>query len=140
MSTYSIARFSNRKAISRVAAPVFAAGLFLASAYASAGCTLFQHRDFGGSRYNLGHLDRMIMVRGESTGCTTNGHGGGCESTLYEPSWNDQVSSFKVTPGCTLTMWQHVNQSGARFHTSKSYRYVGDRWNDQASEALCVCR
>jgi hypothetical protein len=28
----------------------------------------------------------MKMVRGESLGCTTNGHGGGCESTIYNPS------------------------------------------------------
>ena len=129
-----------RTAYTLVVAPILAAGLMLAPAVADAGCRIFQHRDYGGSGYTLGHLDRMKMVRGESLGCTTNGHGGGCESTLYQPSWNDQVSSFKVTAGCTLTLWQHVNEGGAYFRSSKSYKYVGDRWNDQASEAFCVCR
>jgi syncollin len=110
------------------------------AAVAGGSCTIYQHRDYGGSAYRLGHLDRMKMVHGESLGCTTNGHGGGCESVLYEPSWNDQVSSFKVAPGCTITLWQHVNEGGARFRTYKSYRYVGSGWNDEASEALCTCR
>lgn len=111
----------------------------VASSTAYAGCTLYQHRDYGGSKWGLDHFERMKMVNGESLGCTTNGHGGGCESVTYNPSWNDQVSSFRVTPGCTLTLWQHVNQGGARFRSSTSYKYVGDRWNDQASEALCMC-
>lgn len=128
------------KIINPLVAPILGIGLILAPAVANAGCTLFQHRDYRGSSYTLDHFERMIMVNGESLGCTTNGHGGGCESTTYEPSWNDQVSSFKVTPGCTLTMWQHINQGGARFRSSVSYKYVGSRWNDQASEALCMCQ
>lgn len=106
---------------------------------ANAGCRIFQHRDYGGAGYTLDHFERMIMVNGESLGCTTHGHGGGCESTTYNASWNDHVSSFKVTPGCTLTLWEHVNEGGARFRSSKSYKYVGDAWNDKASEALCMC-
>jgi hypothetical protein len=106
---------------------------------AEAGCTLYQHRDYGGSGYGLGHFERMVMVNGESTGCTTNGHGGGCESTIYDASWNDQLSSFKVTQGCTLSLWEHVNSGGARFRSNQSYKYVGSRWNDKASEALCMC-
>jgi hypothetical protein len=61
--------------------------------------------------------------------------GGGCESTIYNASWNDQVSSFKVTPGCTLTLWQHINQRGGRFGSSQSYRYVGGGWNDELPQA-----
>jgi hypothetical protein len=68
---------------------------------AEAGCRLFEHRDYGGAGYTLNHFERMKMVNGESVGCTTHGHGGGCESIHYEPSWNDQVSSFKVTPAGT---------------------------------------
>jgi hypothetical protein len=129
-----------RKNMLRRLLPLLAAGLIAAPSVADAGCTLYQHRDFGGAHWTLSHLERMKMVRGESLGCTTNGHGGGCESTLYKPGWNDQVSSFKVTQGCTLTLWQHVNQGGAHFRSNRSYTYVGDRWNDEASEALCVCR
>ncbi len=120
------------------AAAVPAALLFF-PASAQAPCRIFQHRDYGGSGYTLHNFERMKMVRGESLGCTTNGHGGGCESTIYNSSWNDHVSSFRVKNGCTLTLWQHVNQGGARFRSNRSYRYVGDRWNDQASEALCMC-
>ncbi len=105
---------------------------------ANAGCRIFQHRDYGGSGYTLYDNDRMIMVSGESTGTTTNGHGED-SSTIYNASWNDQISSFKVTSGCTLTLWQHINQGGARFRSSRSYLYVGSSWNDQASEALCTC-
>jgi hypothetical protein len=104
-----------------------------------AGCTLFQHRDYGGARKNLGHFDRVKMVRGESIGCTTNGHGDGCESTLYDHTWNDHVSSWKLTNGCRLTVWEDVNEGGAWWRTSKSYRYVGGDWNDEVSEALCMC-
>jgi syncollin len=127
------------KIIHGLVAAILATGLTLIPTVANADCRIFQHRDYGGSGYTLHHLERMIMVSGENTGCTTNGHSGGCESTIYEPSWNDQVSSFKVTGGCTLTLWQHVNQGGARFRSSRSYLYVGDAWNDQASEALCMC-
>ncbi|MGJ0426688.1 hypothetical protein [Methylocystis sp.] len=121
-----------------IAAAVMAALLFF-PASVQATCRIFQHRDYGGSGYTLHNFERMKMVRGESLGCTTNGHGGGCESTIYNPSWNDHVSSFRVKNGCTLTLWQHVNEGGARFRSNRSYRYVGDRWNDKASEALCMC-
>lgn len=126
------------RAFHTVSAALAAVLLFpAASAYAN--CRIFQHRDFGGSGYTLHHFERMKMVRGESLGCTTNGHGGGCESTTFDPSWNDHVSSFRVNNGCTLTLWEHVNQGGARFRSNRSYRYVGGRWNDKASEALCMC-
>jgi syncollin len=132
--------FIGIKTISRLAGCTLAVGIAFVPVAAQAGCRIFQHRDYGGSGYTLNHLERMKMVRGESLGCTTNGHGGGCESTIYNASWNDQLSSFKVTQGCTLTLWQHVNAGGARFRSSTSYKYVGDSWNDQASEALCMCR
>lgn len=106
---------------------------------AYAACTLYQHRDYGGSRYALGAGDKMRMVNGETT-CWTVSHGRGGACTYYEPSWNDQLSSFKVRSGCTLTLWQHINRQGARFRSSSSYRYVGSGWNDQASEASCTCR
>lgn len=121
-----------------VAAALFAT---VGATAALATCTLYQHRDYGGSRWTLHSGDRMIMTRGESIGTTTNGHCPSCETrTLYRPDWNDQVSSFQVAPGCVLTLWEHANQRGARFRTDRSYRYVGSRWNDEASEAFCTCR
>lgn len=93
---------------------LIAVATIVAPVAAEAGCTLYQHRDYGGSRWGLDDYERMIMIDGEPLGCTTNGHGDGCESTTYNSSWNDHVSSFKVTSGCTLTMWEHINQGGAR--------------------------
>jgi syncollin len=119
---------------------LIAVATIVAPVAAEAGCTLYQHRDYGGSRWGLDDYERMIMIDGEPLGCTTNGHGDGCESTTYNSSWNDHVSSFKVTSGCTLTMWEHINQGGARFRSSRSYKYVGGDWNDKASEALCTCQ
>ncbi|MGI8641446.1 MAG: hypothetical protein ACR2MG_16050 [Pyrinomonadaceae bacterium] len=127
------------KIINCLVAAILATGLILTPTVANANCRIFQHRDYGGLGYTLNHLERMIMVKGESIGCTTNDHGGGCESIIYNASWNDQISSFKVTSGCTLTLWQHINEGGSRFRSSRSYLYVGSRWNDQASEALCTC-
>lgn len=102
-------------------------------------CTIFEHRDYGGARLTLHDNDRVMMVHGESIGVTTNGHGGPDYRILYRPTWNDHVSSFRVTDGCVLTLWEHINQGGARFRSSKSYKYVGGAWNDEASEALCTC-
>lgn len=108
-------------------------------AEAQADCTLYQHRDYGGSHWTLSDYDRMIMTEGESYGCTTNGHGGGCESVIYDPSWNDQVSSFRVTNGCTLTLLEDIGDDDPHFRSSGSYKYVGGDWNDEASEAYCSC-
>jgi syncollin len=62
-------------------------------------------------------------------------------TSYYRPDWNDQVSSFKVMPGCQLTLWEHASTwgYGARFRSTRSYKYVGSRWNDKASWALCRC-
>jgi syncollin len=130
--------------IGRAATRVLAASLFAVISIAVpstayAGCTLYQHRDYGGARYGLDGGDGMRMVRGETI-CTAVSHGPGGGCTYSEPSWNDQVSSFRVTNGCTLTLWQHIDKRGARFRSDRSYKYVGSSWNDEASEASCSCR
>ena len=107
-------------------------------AIAEASCTIFQHRDFGGVSLTLFDNDRVIMAQGESIGMTTNGHGGSYR-IRYRPDWNDHVSSFRVTQGCTISLWEHINEEGARWRTFKSYKYVGDGWNDEVSEVLCSC-
>ncbi|NDW04309.1 hypothetical protein [Jiella pacifica] len=107
---------------------------------ARAGCTIYEHRDYGGASLRFGDFDRIRMVNGESVGCTTNGHSAGCESILYKPSWNDKVSSFQVGGGCTITLWKHINSGEPHFRSNRSYSYVGGAWNDQASEALCSCQ
>jgi hypothetical protein len=57
----------------------------------------------------------------------------------YDNSWNDQVSSFRVSRGCTLTLWEDVGQGGHHFRSNRSYTYLGSNWNDKASEAYCEC-
>lgn len=115
-----------------------AAGIASAPSIASADCTLYQHRDYGGSHWTLSDYERMIMDEGESVGCDTGGHGN-CESVIYDPSWDDQVSSFRVTGGCTLTLLEDIGDDDPHFRSSRSYKYVGGDWNDEASEAYCSC-
>lgn len=105
---------------------------------ANAGCTIFQHSNYEGASFTLNHLERIIMVKGRNSKCVTDA-GRNCGSVVYEASWNDQVSSFTVTSGCTLTIWEHINEGGAKVIATKSFSYIGDRWNDQVSEAFCLC-
>ena len=111
-------------------------GVAFSSVSAWANCTVYQHRDYGGAHWTLGSQDELQMGGGEPMGKT----GGG--RINYRPDWNDQISSFRVTQGCTITLWQHAGTSGygARFRSSSSYNYVGGSWNDQASWAYCSCR
>ena len=84
--------------------------------------------------HTLHNGDDMKMINSPALGTSD-----GIHRFIYEPSWNDKVSSFKVGPGCTLTLWEHVNQGGHYFRANKSYTYIGDRWNDKASDAVCEC-
>ena len=107
---------------------------------AQATCTVYQHRDYGGAHWTLGPADEMQMGGGEPIAKQTY-DGPNIGQIYYRPDWNDQISSFKVTGGCNLTLWQHASTQGygPTFKSSTSYRYVGDRWNDQASWAFCDC-
>lgn len=120
-------------------AVIFSVVALFTAGTAEASCTIYEHRDYTGAKLTLYDNDRVIMTQGESLGVTTNGHGGSDYSIRYRPAWNDAVSSFRVTEGCTITLWEHINQGGARWRTYKSYIYVGDAWNDEVSEVLCSC-
>lgn len=121
--------------ISKLGVIVTSAVLFVPVA-AHAGCTIYEDRDFKGASYYLANKTELVMTRAPALGVSRS-HG---PTTYYEPSWNDQVSSFKVSAGCTITLYQHANETGSIFRTSKSYSYVGSGWNDQASYASCSCR
>jgi syncollin len=97
-------------------------------------CTIFNNRDYGGAHWTLHNGDDMKMINQPDVGISD-----GIHRFIYEPSWNDKVSSFKVGPGCTLTLWENVDHGGHHFRSNRSYKYVGDRWNDKASEAICEC-
>ena len=125
-------RFMKRIGSIGLATLVLAGSLQAADA---AGCTIYQHRDYGGAHYYLGNGDDMKMIRAPDYGTSD-----GIHRFIYDSSWNDQVSSFRVDNGCVLTLWEHVDYNGARFRSSKSYTYVGSGWNDKASEAVCECK
>jgi peptidase inhibitor family I36 len=99
-------------------------------------CTLYEHRDFAGAHYTLRNGDVMYMIRDPQPNVGTSD---GIHRFIYEPSWNDKLSSFKVEGGCTLTLWEHVNRGGHHFTAIRDYSYVGDGWNDKASQADCSC-
>jgi syncollin len=113
-----------------------AVGLLVITAHAQGArtCTIFDHRDYGGAHWTLENGDDMKMINGPDAALSDGLHG-----FIYEASWNDKVSSFKVGAGCTLTLWEDVNNSGHHFRSNRSYKYVGSRWNDKASEAVCEC-
>jgi hypothetical protein len=128
--------------LAAVPAIVLAACLAAAAASpASANCVVYQHRDFKGASYRLNDGDSLQMG-GEPCG-RTQSHGTPRGRMLYNRSWNDQVSSFRVGAGCTITLWQHVQGcrgGGAYFRANQSHSYVGSRWNDQTSFVDCTCR
>ncbi|ODT48205.1 hypothetical protein [Devosia sp. 63-57] len=106
---------------------------------AFAQCHIYQHRDYGGSRWTVGSNTILYMKNNPNPGfsSTTNGHGIDPE---YNKSWNDQLSSFKVAPGCTITLWKNHDAKGDRWEANSNYSYVGGKWNDEASTVMCSCR
>ena len=97
-------------------------------------CTVYEHRDFGGAHRTLGHRDVLRMVNRPALGTSD-----GVYRYLYEPAWNDRISSFRTAPGCTMTLWEHVNLGGHHLRSNRDRPYVGDGWNDMASDAVCDC-
>ena len=106
----------------------------VASAAGNKTCTVYEHRDYGGAHWTLQSGDVLRMIRPPELGVSD-----GIHRFVYESSWNDKISSFKVGPTCTLTLWEHINYGGHHFRANKSRLYVGDGWNDVASDAVCEC-
>ncbi len=109
---------------------------------ALANCVVYEHRDFKGARLPIESGLRVKMILPPEIGCTTNGHGGpgDCDNNAYEPGWNDRISSYRVTSRCTLKMWEHVGARGWELTRTGNLAYIGNRRNDEVSEALCTCR
>lgn len=124
---------------------VLAAGLGLAALPSAAqDCTVYQHRDYQGAHWGLGAGERLAGLRDPGINQTCS-HSN-CQ-IYWRADWNDQISSFRVRSGCTVTLSEHIDGSripprgyGAHFRSNKSYRYVGSRWNDKASLVECACR
>lgn len=97
-------------------------------------CTLYQHRDMQGAHLTLRHGDRVSFAS-EDVGNTT---------WSERPRWNDHVSSARIDAHCTLRVWEHMKAEGAMKEWSGGrngllVKYVGDRWNDRVSSAVCFC-
>lgn len=102
-------------------------------------CIIYQDRDYGGAWWSFEHDQHMVMVSGEDRACTSSDGGPCTYYKWYDASWNDHVSSFRTTGSCTIEMYEDINKSGASWITDKSYKYVGDDWNDVVSEVSCYC-
>lgn len=129
-----------RNSKSMAAVLLLAAGAMSFTAPAFAGCTVFQHRDYGGSHWGLDGNEWLMMGACEESVGSTSGGNGYCQR-----DWNDQISSYRVSSGCKIRLWVDAgdyNPAGARFSRpfGTSVSYVGDSWNDQASWAECTCR
>ena len=96
-------------------------------ASASAKCLLYEHRDFAGEVLVLQDNEHAKMVDNRGDGY------------YYRPDWNDRISSYKVSANCTLYMWQHVDGQGWKLTRTGQMDYIGDRRNDEVSEAFCSC-
>lgn len=102
-------------------------------------CIVYQHRDFKGAYWRLNGGGRLLMIPNPNPGysSTTNGHGPK-GVVYYRPDWNDQISSIRVDANCMLSLYEHAHQGG-RSMIGKTTYYLGDKWNDIASDAFCNC-
>ena len=85
---------------------------------AATGCMAYEHRDFDGRRQDLGR-NRHFPYVGDRM--------------------NDKISSFRVSRGCRVRVWEHRNKGGAST-TFGECQYIGDAWNDDISSWSCICR
>lgn len=114
--------------------PSLASALLLAATLGtttsvSAGCRLYEHRDFAGEVLFLRDNEHVKMVENRGEGLQYD----------YRPDWNDRISSYKMSANCTLFMWEHVDGRGWKLTRTGQLDYIGDRRNDKVSEAQCAC-
>lgn len=118
---------------------LLAGALYVAPRSAEAGCRLYQERNYGGSAYTLGSLDRMKMAPAPASATPSSAQEEDGR-VIYDTSWNNRISSFRLSNGCTLTLWRNARKDGAHLHAARSTVYVGAAWDNAASEALCQCQ
>ena len=79
---------------------------------------LYEHSNQEGAVYEISH------------GASTSYIGG---------SWNDKVSSIVVSPGCTLTLYEHSSFTGREGQFTGTSNQLVSFWNDQVSGYKCDC-
>jgi syncollin len=118
---------------------LLAAGMMTAAAPAYAGCTVYEHINYGGAHWGLNGDDSLMMgACEESLGSTAGGN------SYCRRDWNDQISSYRVSGNCKVRLWSDAgayDPAGSKFSRGYgvSVSYVGDSWNDEASWAACYC-
>lgn len=93
-------------------------GIFGIIGPASAGCTMYEHINYGGNTFYIAEQQSY---------------------TYLGNAWNDRVSSVQVSDRCQLITYQHINYGGDRRTYDSSVSFVGNLWNDQISSAQCMC-
>ena len=53
---------------------------------------------------------------------------------------NDEVTSIRVTYGCTIIIYEHDNYDGQRRTITSDTPNLGSDWNDRLSSYTCSCR
>ncbi|WP_442967318.1 peptidase inhibitor family I36 protein [Pseudomonas sp. WJP1] len=82
------------------------------------GCVAYEHADFDGRHQDLrpNHIKTYVGDR-----------------------MNDKISSFRVSPGCRVVVWEDRDKGGAS-QAFGECQYIGDDWNDDISSWQCECR
>lgn len=112
---------------SSLASTLLIAATFGTTTSVSARCLLYEHRDFAGDLLVLKDNEHAKMVVNRGDGY------------YYRPDWNDRISSYKFSANCRLFMWEHVDGKGWKLTRTGQMDYIGDRRNDEVSEAQCAC-
>ncbi|MBF0313965.1 MAG: hypothetical protein HQK50_10415 [Oligoflexia bacterium] len=94
---------------------------------AECSCTIYEHPYFQGQSAVItkgNHWRRFTQyVCPDGWGC-----------------WNDLVSSVKVSPGCALKVWEHIDEEGSSIIFDQDYDglyFEGVQWGDRMSSAWC---
>jgi hypothetical protein len=94
-------------------------------------CQLWEDRDMTGDRLDIGNGDTATFGEDPMGDTYWSERGDG---------WNDTISSLRSPRGCRLTVYEHAKGNGAsRVYDGRTVYYVGDKWNDRISSAVCSC-
>lgn len=86
---------------------------------AMAGCTIYKNKKYMGAS--------IEMAAGQ-------------EISSFDRKWDNEISSLKVSPGCTLTVWRSDDFKGKNKEFTDSLEYIGNSWNDIISSVKCSCQ
>ncbi|MDC3962931.1 peptidase inhibitor family I36 protein [Polyangium jinanense] len=97
---------------------LFALGAVCVASHADACAMFFENGNYGG---------RIVPISAERFRVPWIGN-----------EWNDTISSIRVAPLCTVTVYEDVNFTGESLMVSADTPWLGD-WNDRISSYICTC-